>query len=108
MVPELVGLFGREVSFLCCVEVFFHLFYDLFRFSVILNFQVRRCPAHLVSMSADRAEFPALEPVDIGKCPASRAPDDEVHSSLVMSCILLKIYRQNIKERFELFPGKTG
>jgi TolB-like protein len=45
-------------------------------------------------MSADRAEFPALEPVDIGKCPATRAPDYEVHGSLVLSSVRLKIYRQ--------------
>ena len=98
MVTELDSLFGREVGFLCCLEMFFHLFYDMLRFSIILNFQVCGCLAHLMGMPADRAELPALEPINIGKCPASRAPDDEVHDNLVMCSILIKIYRQIGKE----------
>ncbi len=93
MVTELDGLFRGKVGFLCCLEMFFHLFYDMLSLGKVLNFQVRRCLAHLMCMSADRAELPALETVDIGECPASRAPDDEVHGSLVMGFVPLKIYR---------------
>lgn len=96
MVTELDSLFGGKVGFLCCLEMFFHLFYDVLGLGIVLNFQVRRCPAYLMSMSTDRTQLPALETVDIGKCPASRAPDDEVHDSLVMSSVVLKIYRPTI------------
>lgn len=93
MVPQFEGFFRRKVGFLCGMEVFFHLFHDLFGFIIVLNFQVRGCLAYLMRMPADRAELPALEPVNIGKCPASRAPDDEVHGNAVMSFVLIKIYR---------------
>jgi isocitrate dehydrogenase kinase/phosphatase len=45
-------------------------------------------------MPADRAELPALEPVNIRKCPASRAPDDEVHGNALLSSVPIKIYRR--------------
>jgi hypothetical protein len=106
MMAELDGLLRGKVSLLCCLEMFFHLFYDVLSLGIVLNFQVRRCLDYLMSVPTDRAELPALEPVDIGKCPASRAPDDEVHSKLVMSSVVLKIYRLMYASRAEEFHKK--
>ncbi len=75
------------------MEVFFHLFYDVFCLYEILNLQVRRCLDHLMGMPADWAELPFLEPVNVSECPAGRAPDDEVHDKEVMRVIPIKIYR---------------
>jgi len=93
MLSQFEGFFLRKIGFLCGLKVFFHLFYDMLRFRIVLNVKVCRCLADLMGMPADRAELPALEPVNIGKCPASRAPYDEVHGNLVLCFILLKIYR---------------
>ena len=75
------------------MEVFFHLFYNLFCLYEILNFQISRHLDHLVGMPTDWAELPFLEPIHVGECPAGRAPDDEVHDKEVMRVILIKIYR---------------
>ena len=75
------------------MEMFFHLFYDMFCLKIMLNFQVRRCFDYLVGMPADWAEFPFLETIHIRKGPAGRAPDNEVHDKEVMRVILIKIYR---------------
>jgi hypothetical protein len=75
------------------MEMFFHLFYNMFRFRIVLYFKVCGCPCHLMSVPADRTELPALEPVNIGKCPASRAPDDKVHDNRLMYFIPINIYR---------------
>ena len=75
------------------MEVFFHLFYDVFCLYEILNLQVRRHLDHLMGMPADWAELPFLEPVHVSECPAGRAPDDEVHDKEVMRVIPIKIYR---------------
>jgi hypothetical protein len=96
-VSQLNGFFRGKIGFLCGMEMVLHLFYNMFRFGIILNFQVCGCLAHLMGMPADRAELPALEPINIRKCPASRAPDDEVHGNLVMCFILIKIYRRLLK-----------
>jgi hypothetical protein len=55
---------------------------------------------------ADRTELPALEPVNIGKCLASRAPDDKVHGNRVMCFILIKIYRLPDKHKSMVFLRK--
>ena len=75
------------------MEVFFHLFYNLFCLYEILNFQISRHLDYLVGMPANRAELPFLEPVHVGECPAGWAPDDEVHDKEVMRVIPIKIYR---------------
>jgi hypothetical protein len=93
MMSQLEGFFRGKVGFLCGMEMFFHLFYNMFRFSIVLNFKVCGGLADLMSVPADRTKLPALEPVNIGKCLASRAPDDEVHGNRVMCFIPIKIYR---------------
>ncbi len=106
MMSQLEGFLRRKVGFLCRMEMFFHLFYNMFRFSIVLNFKVCGCLGHLMSVPADRTELPALEPVNIGKCPASRAPDDKVHGKRVMYFILIKIYRLPDKHEPMIFSWK--
>jgi len=103
MMSQLDGFFRRKIGFLCAMEMFFHLLYNMFRFSKVLNFKVCGCLADLMSVPADRTELPALEPVNIGKCLASRAPDDEVHGNPVMCFILIKIYRLPDKHKSMVF-----
>jgi len=74
------------------MEVFFHLFYDMLRIAVILHVEVGGYFCHFVGMSAYRAELPFLEPVYIGKRPAPRALEDEVHKQVVMRVSIIKIY----------------
>ncbi len=73
--------------------MFFHLFYDMFGFKIMFNFQVSRRFYNLVGVSADRAELPFLETIHVRESPAGRAPDNEVHDKEVMRVILIKIYR---------------
>jgi len=73
--------------------VFFHLFYDMFCFKVILNFQIGRRFGHFMGVPADWTELPFLETIHVRKSPAGWAPDDEVHDKEVMRVILIKIYR---------------
>ena len=87
------SFFRREIGFLRCVKVFFHLFYDMFSFKVMLNFQVGRRFGHLMGVPADGAELPFLETIHVREGPAGRAPDNEVHDKEVMRVILIKIYR---------------
>ncbi len=42
MMAQFRSFFRREIGFLRCVKMFFHLFYDMFCFKVMLNFQVGR------------------------------------------------------------------
>ena len=75
------------------MKVFFHLFYDMFCFKVLLNFQIGWRFDHLMGVPADRAKLPFLETIHVRESPAGRAPDDEVHDKEVMRVILIKIYR---------------
>jgi len=75
------------------MEILCHLSNDMFCLMIILNLQVCRDLCNLVSIAADRAEPPLLEPVDIGKGLAPRATEDEVHGNFVMRAVLIKIYR---------------
>jgi len=93
MVTQFCGFFRREIGFLRCVEVFFHLFYDMLCLKVVLYFQVGRRFDHLVGVPAGRAELPFLETIHVREGPAGGAPDDEVHDKEVMRVILIKIYR---------------
>ena len=93
MLAQLRRFFRREIAFLRCMEVFFHLFYDMLRLKVMLYFQVGRRSDNLVGMPADRAELPFLETIHIRESSAGGAPDDEVHDKEVMRVILIKIYR---------------
>ena len=80
------------------MEMFFHLFYNVFSLKVMLNLKVCRGFYYLVGMPADRTKLPFLEPIHIRECPARRAPDDEVHNNEVIRVILINIYR---------LPGKN-
>jgi len=93
MMAQFRGFFWREIGFLRCVEVFFHLFYDMLCLNVMLNFQVGRRFDHLMGVPADRAELPFLETIHVREGLAGRAPDNEVHDKEVMRVILIKIYR---------------
>jgi hypothetical protein len=75
------------------MEMFFHLFYNVFSLKVMLNIKVCRGFYYLVGMTADRTKLPFLEPIHIRECPARRAPDDEVHNNDVIRVILINIYR---------------
>jgi hypothetical protein len=97
MMAQFRFFFWRKISFLSRVEVFFHLFYNMFRLNIIRNFQVGRSFDNLIGVTADRAELPFLETINVRERPASRAADDEVHGNVVMCFILIKIYRRIIK-----------
>jgi len=90
---QLRSFFGREIGFLRCMKMLFHLFYDMFCFKILFNFQVGRRFDNLVGVPADRAELPFLETIYVREGPAGRAPDNEVHDKEVMRVILIKIYR---------------
>jgi hypothetical protein len=75
------------------MEVFFHLFYDMFCLEVMFNFQVGRRFDHFMGVPTDWTELPFLETIHIREGPAGRAPDYEVHDKEVMRVILIKIYR---------------
>ena len=93
MMAQFRSFFGAEIGFLRCMKMFFHLFYDMFCFKIMFNFQVSRRFDNLVGVSADRAELPFLETIHVRKSPAGRAPYNEVHDKEVMRVILIKIYR---------------
>jgi hypothetical protein len=94
MVAEFCSFFRREIGLLCRVEMFFHLFYDMFRLQVMLNLKVRGGFDYLMGMPADRAELPFLEPVHVRERPARWTPDNEVHDKEVIRVILINIYRR--------------
>ncbi len=52
------------------MEVFFHLFYDMFCFKVMLDFQISGHFVYLLGMPADRTELPFLETIYVRKSPA--------------------------------------
>jgi hypothetical protein len=93
MVPKVRAFFWREIFLFIGLEVLFHLPYNMFRFVVIMDFQVRRCFFYFMRMPALMTEFPFLEIIHVRKCTTGGAPDDEVHGNEVMCAILLKIYR---------------
>jgi len=97
VVPQFGSLFRGEIFFSGGMEVFFHLFYNMFRLAVIPDLEVCRRFYHLMCMPALRAELPALEAIHVRKRPAGRAPDNEVHGNEVMRAIQIKIYRQFCK-----------
>ena len=93
MMAQFRDFLRREIGFLRCVKVFFHLFYDMFCLKVMFNFQVGRRFDHLMGVPADWAELPFLETIHVREGSAGRAPNDEVHNKEVISVILIKIYR---------------
>jgi hypothetical protein len=97
MMAQFCSFFWREIGFLRGMEMFFHLFYNMFCLKVMLNLQVSRRFDYLVGMPAYRAELPFLETIHIRECFAGRAPDDKVHDKEVMRVILIKIYRLIVK-----------
>jgi hypothetical protein len=101
IMAQLCGFFRREICFLGRVEVFFHLFYNMFRFNIILNLEVGRSFDNLMSMTADRAELPFLEAIHVRERSAPLAADNKVHGNVVMCVILIKIYRRFIKNCIE-------
>jgi len=52
MVTKLICFFRREIFFLCRVQVFMHLFYNMFSFVEILYFEVWGCFYHFLRMPA--------------------------------------------------------
>jgi hypothetical protein len=97
MVAQFLFFFRGEIRFLCRMEVFFHLFYDMFCFDIICNLEVRRHFGNFMGVTAHRAEFPFLEAIHVRKRLTARAADDEVHGNVVLCVILIKIYRRFIK-----------
>jgi hypothetical protein len=89
---QFLGFLRGKILLFMGVEVFLHLFYDMLRVAVILHVEIGRHFCHFVGMSAYRAELPFLEPVYIGKRPAPRALEDEVHKQVVMRVSIIKIY----------------
>jgi hypothetical protein len=92
MVSQFLGLFRSEILFFMNVKMFFHLPYDVLGIVVILHFKVRRNFCHFIGLAADRAKFPFLEPVNIGKSSAPRTTEDMIHNYVVMCAFLIKIY----------------
>ena len=90
---QLCSFFCGKIRFLCRVEVFFHLFYDLFCLKILFNFEIHRRFDYLMGMPADRAQLPFLETIHIRERPAGRAPYNEVHDKMVMRAIPINIYR---------------
>jgi hypothetical protein len=81
VVPELCFLLIREILLFVGVKVPFHLPDDMLGLVMVFNFEICRCLGYFVGMSAERAEFPLLEPVYVREGFASpRAPDNEVHT----------------------------
>ena len=70
MMAQFRSFFWGEIGFLRCMKVFFHLFYDMFSFKIMFNFQVSRCFDNLMSVSADRTELPFLETIHVRESPA--------------------------------------
>ena len=93
MPSQFLGFFRCKILFFMSVKMFFHLSYDVLGIVVILHLKVCRDFCHFIGMAADRAEFPFLEPVNIGKCSAPRTTEDMVHNYVVMCAFLIKIYR---------------
>jgi len=93
MVSQFLGLFRCKILFFMSVKMFFHLSYDVLGIVVILHLKVRRDFCHFIGLTADRAEFPFLEPVYIGKSSAPRTTEDMIHNYVVMCASLIKIYR---------------
>ena len=103
---ELGRLLLREVLFLGGVQVLFHLLHDMLGLVEVLNIQVRRGLGNLVGVAALRAELPLLEPVNVRKRPAGRAPDDKVHDNEVICPVVINKYRTTpIKAAFRLRVG---
>ncbi len=94
MVAELGSFFRGEIFFLCCMQVFLHLLYNMLGLVEIMHLEVRGSFYYLMRMPALGAEFPFLEMVHVRKRTAGRAADDQVHGKDVMCFILLKIYRR--------------
>jgi hypothetical protein len=94
MVAELGRFFGSEILLLVCVQVLFHLPYDMLGLVEILDIQVRRGPGNLMGVTALRAELPLLETIHVCKRAARGAPDDEVHDKEVIGVIVINKYRR--------------
>ena len=106
MVAQFLFFFRGEIRFLCRMEVFFHLFYDMFCFDIICNLEVRRHFCDFMGVTAHRAEFPFLEAIHVRKRLTPRTADDEVHGNVVLCVILIKIYRRFIKIILKENPKK--
>ena len=94
MVAQFLGLFRGKILLFRGVEVFLHLADDVLGLVVVMDIEIGRGLCHLISVPAGRTEFPALEIVHVGECPAARTPDYEVHNYEVIHAIIIKIYRQ--------------
>ena len=88
MVAELGSFLGSEVLLFVRMQVLLHLLHDMFGLMEILYIQVCRAPGNLLGMAALRAEFPLLETVHIRERAARGAPDNEVHTNVVMALSL--------------------
>jgi len=97
MVAQFLFFFRGEIRFLCRMEVFFHLFYDMFCFDIICNLEVRRHFGDFMGMTTHRTEFPFLEAIHVRKRLAPRTADDQVHGNVVLCVILIKIYRRFVE-----------
>jgi hypothetical protein len=70
MVAQFIGLFRCEIRFFGSLEVFLHLFYDMFGFMKVLNIQVRRGLDDLLRVPALGTELPFLEAIHVRERPA--------------------------------------
>jgi len=95
MVPEFFGLLESEIFLLIRVEMAFHLFCYMLSLVMIPHVKVDLHIPDLVRVSAARAQFPLLEPVNIGKFFAHGTTDDNVHQYEVMRVRILKTYLKN-------------
>jgi len=108
MVAQFLFFFRGEIRFLCRMEVFFHLFYDMFCFDIICNLEVCRHFGDFMGVTAHWAEFPFLEAIHVRKRLAPRTADDQVHGNVVLCVILIKIYRRFIKIILKEKPKKMS
>ena len=70
VVPQLRSLFRCKIRFFCGMEMFLHLFYDMFGFMKVLNIQVRRGLDDLLRVPALGTELPFLEAIHVRERPA--------------------------------------
>ncbi len=92
MPAQFLGLFRGKILFFIGVQVFFHLSYNMLGIMIILHLKICRDFSHFVGVAANRAQFPFLEPIYVGKRPAARTPEDMVHKYEVMRASRIKIY----------------
>lgn len=94
IMAELGSFFRCEIFFLGRMQMLFHLPHNMFSLMEIFNIKISRGPGNFMSVTTQRAELPALEPVYVCECAAGGAPDNQVHDKEVISAIVIKTYRQ--------------